>query len=337
MPKKKITINDIAKEAGVSRALVSFILSNEAKGEKIYRVSDGTTRKVLDIIRKYDYHPSDSARRLRSGESGIIGVILSDISNYFYAEISKHIVEWSYESEYTVIFCSTDEDLTKLKHTYKFLCNKGVDGMIIVPPDGSEELIKQYAKDTPIILLDREIPGSGISCVILDNEKASYELVQNVAKEGYRHIEFISYKTNLSNIKAREKGYVESMADLGLAENIRIHTPEYGNYEQTEAIMLDAAKRNVDALVFSTHKMMLIGRKAIVNNRSKIKKDFSFSCFNNSETFDIYEKNMIFVQQPIDQFGKRSVELLESIIGRKSEGERILLQPEVVTVHDKKF
>ena len=82
MPKKKITINDIAKEAGVSRALVSFILSNEAKGEKIYRVSDGTTRKVLDIIRKYDYHPSDSARRLRSGESGIIGVILSDISNY---------------------------------------------------------------------------------------------------------------------------------------------------------------------------------------------------------------------------------------------------------------
>ena len=127
------------------------------------------------------------------------------------------------------------------------------------------------------------------------------------------------------------------MTDTGLEENIRIHRPEYGCYEHTEEIMLDAAERNVDALVFSTHKMMLLGRKAIVNNREKFKKDFFFACFNNSETFDIYEKDLIFVQQPIEQFGKRSVELLENTIGQKTDGERILLQPEVVSVHDKKF
>ena len=337
MPKKKITINDIAREAGVSRALVSFVLSNKAKGERIYRVSEETTRKVLDIISKHDYHPSDSARRLRSGESGLIGVILSDISNYFYAEISKYIVEWSYKSEYTVIFCSTDENLSKFKYAYRFLLNKGVDGMIIVPPDGSEDIIREYAKDTPIILLDREIPGSNIGCVILDNEKAAHELVSQVAEKGYRSIEFVSYRTNLSNIKAREEGYIKAMTDTGLEENIRIHRPEYGCYEHTEEIMLDAAERNVDALVFSTHKMMLLGRKAIVNNREKFKKDFFFACFNNSETFDIYEKDLIFVQQPIEQFGKRSVELLENTIGQKTDGERILLQPEVVSVHDKKF
>ena len=83
---KNVTIRDIAREAGVSIALVSFVMNNriEADGKKKYRVSEATKERILDVARRMNYQPSSAARMLRQGRTHVLGIILSDMANIFY-------------------------------------------------------------------------------------------------------------------------------------------------------------------------------------------------------------------------------------------------------------
>ena len=326
---KKVTINDIAREAGVSRTLVSSVLCNMQRGNKHYRVSEETTNKIKEVMAKYDYRPNDSARTLRSGNNKIIGVILSDISNRFFAEVSRRIEDWAHQFGYLVIFGNTDEKAENLAEGVEMLYSKGVQGMIIVPCPGSEGTIISYKKrGLPIVLLDRDFPDSGLSSVVLDNRKASVELTDRLIDEGYSRIEFVSYDTTLANIQERERGYEDAMKARGLGCNITIHRPEYGNFEQVETIVLDAYAKKSEAMIFSTYRLALLGRRATI--RHNLGNDCSFACFNNSDTFDIYERGMLFVKQPIEEFARNSVTLLiDEIENGDPECRKLILSPEV--------
>lgn len=113
---KSVTIKDIAAEAGVSIALVSFVMNNRigSDGKRKYRVNEATREKILEVARRLNYQPSSAARMLRSGHSKVIGVLLSDISNVFYGEIARQLEEMAFLHGYTVLFGSTDECPDKL-------------------------------------------------------------------------------------------------------------------------------------------------------------------------------------------------------------------------------
>ena len=104
----KVTIKDIAKEAGVSPALVSFVMKNAASGTRTYRVNEETALNILNVASKLNYHPNLAARTLKSGKSNIIGVIISDLTSPFFAEITKRIEYEAYLQGYSVLFGSTE-------------------------------------------------------------------------------------------------------------------------------------------------------------------------------------------------------------------------------------
>ena len=154
---KRITINDIAKEAGVSRSLVSSVLTNMQNGKQIYRVSKETTAKIQEIMVRHNYHPNFSARALRKGDNPLIGVILSDISNRFFAVVSRSIDDYAQKKGFMAIFGNTDEKAEKLAESIELFYNKGVQGFIIVPCVGCEDTIRHYRQmGVPIVLLDRD-------------------------------------------------------------------------------------------------------------------------------------------------------------------------------------
>ena len=306
---KNATINDIAREAGVSRSLVSAVLTNIQKGRKVYRVGEATNDRILAIMERLDYRPNFSARALRMGDNRTIGVILSDISNRFFALVSRGIVDCAQKHGYTVIFGNTDENPDNLARTIDLFYDKGVKGFIIVPCAGSENIILRYRdKGMAMVLLDRDFDGSLISSVTLDNRKASIQLTGKILEEGHRAVEFVSYAQAPNTIIDREEGYCEEMQRYGLDSFIRIHRPEYGNASQIEKVILDAIGRGVDALVFATYRTALLGRHATIRNN--ITSPCAFACFNNADTFDIYERGMYYVKQPIEDFARNSVELL---------------------------
>ncbi|MCQ2183863.1 MAG: substrate-binding domain-containing protein [Bacteroidales bacterium] len=281
---------------------------------------------------KYDYHPNNSARALRSGNNRIIGVVLSDISNRFFAEVSRNIEDWTNKYGYMVIFSNTDENAGKLAEGVELLYSRGVQGLIIVPCLHSEKIIDSYKSKIPIVLLDRDYAGSELCSVVLDNKKSASELTGRLIERGHRNIEFVSYSTTLKNIIEREDGYRSEMRKSGLETNIKVHHPEYGNYGQVEEIILHAAGNGTEAIIFATYHLALLGRRAMIHNNIKV--PCAFACFNNSDTFDIYERGMLYVKQPIEKFAKHAVELLmKRISGEKagSECEKIVLPPEIET------
>ena len=163
MANRKVTIKDVAARAGVSVTLVSFVMSNQANGTAVkYRVSDETARRILQIAAELNYQPNNAARALRNGRTRVIGVILSDISNKFFADIARCIEDRAFECGYSALFGSTDESAERLKNLIEVFLNKGVDGLILVPCEGSDQAIRAIEqRNVPLVLLDREVAGGG--------------------------------------------------------------------------------------------------------------------------------------------------------------------------------
>lgn len=331
--KRKTTIKDIADAAGVSVALVSFVMNNMSGGK--YRVSAKTTKKILSISEELNYQPNNAARSLRKGRSNTIGVILSDISNPFFSDIARCIEDKAYQYKYTVIFGSTDEDAGKLDNLIKVFINKGVDGLIIVPCDGSRKHIEKVLEaNIPLVLLDRTIPDLEVNHVTLNNKKALALAVGNLIEGGSRKIEMISYAWSVSNIAEREAGYQHTMKQFSLSENIRIHRLKYKNIpDQMEKVVTEAVNKGAEALVFATNTLAIAGMKTLCKHNLRVPEDIAVVCFDSSEAFELYYTTVTYIKQPVEQFGQEALDLLVKAIGQKEQTKcsTIMLNPELVT------
>ena len=171
MKSTKVTIRDSAKALGVSTTLVSFAMSESPKK---HRVSDEMIAKIRAKAKEMDYQPNNAARSLRSGKSNTIGVILSDISNRFFADIARCIEDQASQNGYTVLFGSTDEKSERLANLIKVFLNKGVEGLIIVPCEGAESSISELVMSGfPLVLIDRSFDDINVSSVTLNHIKAT--------------------------------------------------------------------------------------------------------------------------------------------------------------------
>lgn len=330
---RRITIKDIADAAGVSTALVSFVMNDKCKR---YRVSDEMARKIKTVAAELNYQPNQTARSLRNGRTRTIGVIVSDISNKFFADIARCIEDKAYESNYTVIFGSSDENARKLENLLNVLINKGVDGLVIVPCEDSESIIAQVvARRIPVVLLDRSIGNLSTDRVVLDNRKAMALAVEQLFQHGYRRIGMFSYDMNLSNIREREQGYLEMMQLHGLDENARIRRIRYNEIQtdiEKEIGDILQQDRNTDAIVFATNSLTVAGLKVLNRYAVRIPEDIAVVGFDESEAFELYYTSVTYVRQPIGMFGFRALELLiRQIEGNEPfQVEQIILEPELV-------
>ena len=334
MRTKRVTIKDIATEAGVSIALVSFVMNNKADGKDTYRVNKETAQRILEVAQKLNYQPNNAARTLRSGKTNTIGVIVSDISNKFFADIARCIENHAYKHKYTVLFGSTDENPQKLENLIEVFRNKGIDGLVVVPCEGADEIIRDIARQNiPLVLLDREVPDLEVSSVVLNNRRAGYETTEALIRRGFTRIEMISYSMGLSNIREREEGYRRCMQAHDMAENTVIHRLRHDKLAKIEDIIREARQRRGEAFLFATNTLAGQGLSAIFRNGWRVPQDFAIACFDTNEAFDIYKTAIAYVRQPIERFGTDALDLLIKSIEQRDEpgsSTRIVLTPEIV-------
>ena len=312
MKTKRTTIRDIAEAAGVSISLVSFVMNNKGKR---YRVSEEMTKRILEMANELNYQPNNAARSLRSGRTRTIGVVVSDISNSFFAEICRKIEDDASRCNYTVIFGSSDENADKFRNIVEVLLGKGVDGLILVPCEGSETYIEEiYKLNIPMVLIDRTIGNPEISHVVLNNRKASAMAVEHLADAGYKRIAMVSYAMRLSNICDRETGYESTMERLGLKEHMQIHRVDFHETarradELVRQLFL-RANRKVDALLFATNNLAVEGLKALNRHQVSVPGDVAVVAYDGNEVFDLYRVSVTSIRQPIELFGTEAVRLL---------------------------
>jgi len=333
----KVTIKDIAREAGVSPALVSFALNNSRgdNGERRYKVSEKTAEHILEVARRMNFRPSDVARSLRSKKSHTIGVVLSDISNPFFSNIARCIENEAFRRGYSVIFGSTDENPVKFDRIVKTFIDKRVDGLIIVPCEGCRETMGYVTElGIPGVLIDRDIEGIEASRVMLDNVKASEMAVERLYGRGYRKIAMISYDMDLSNIRLREEGFRRAMERLALAgDGLKIYYVSYEDIRNSSSEAVSGIDfNNTEAIVYATNSLAIEGLKALKNRIGEnVTDNIGIVAFDGSDAFDLCPSHISYIRQPITEFASRSLELIiRRLVSGEETVETVILEPEFV-------
>src|SRR5690606_17319089 len=150
----------------VSKTTISFILNGKAK-EK--RISQPLVEKVLAEAENMGYRPNQFAQSLRTGRTNIIGLMVEDISNPFYASIAKLIEEKVYQNGYKIVYCSTDNDLTRGREFLTMFSTLSVDGCIIAPTQGMEDDIRSMLrKGKNVVLFDRFFGNLDAEAIMVD-------------------------------------------------------------------------------------------------------------------------------------------------------------------------
>ncbi|MBO7299837.1 MAG: LacI family DNA-binding transcriptional regulator [Tidjanibacter sp.] len=326
---RKITIKDIAREAGVSPALVSFSLNNATSfnGERKYKVNEQTAKRIMEVAARYNYKPNNAARTLRSKHNQAIGVVLSDISNKFFSEIARQIEERAYSYNYTVMFGSTDEKVEKLAKVVDSFISKGIDGLVLVPCEGCEAIVKEIVeRGIPLVLLDRVVDVEGVSSVSLNNKDAARIAVEKLFAGGFKRIEMVSYDMTLSNITEREKGYVQTMQEVGLGEYVKVHKVDYSNIDSSaNKLFASLDFGEVDALFFATNSLALLGMRALNQLGLTTPKDVGVVVFDGCDAFELYPSTITYIKQPIEQFATVAIDMVINLVEKGGQENRSMV------------
>ena len=211
---KRVSLQDISKSLNISKSTISIVLNGRGD-EK--RVSKETQEKIIKFAKDNNYQANQLARGLSRGKSDMIGLIVPNISDIFYARIARRIERIAELSGFNVVFSSTGESPKKESELIQSMLNRQVDGLIIASTQqNTDNILRLKRINFPFVLIDRQYPDIDTNYVGVDNAGGIAVAVDQLVKLGRRRIGFVSLKPGLEPIHQRLQGYIRSMEDHGL-------------------------------------------------------------------------------------------------------------------------
>jgi LacI family transcriptional regulator len=310
---KKVSIKDIAAAAGVSATTVSIVLNGRAREMKI---SESMARKVERLAEKLQYRPNHFAKGLRTGKTNTIGLIVDDISNYFFGHLAKVVEEEADKKGYTVMFCSSENNEGKSRNILNMLVDKHMDGYIIAPTTFMLPEIEQLLEEKrPTVLIDRYFPDLNSNYVTVDNYQGSLEAINHLASKGIRNIALVTNDTDQLQMQQRIDGYMEGLTknaiqpDKNLVKKIPFGWPEQKQVKEL-AQFFTRQKDKFEAVFFTSNNLGVAGLEAFSNLGISVPEQVSVICFDDNDLFRLGKPGITVMSQPIKQMAKKAVEVL---------------------------
>lgn len=314
---KRVTINDVAQHAGVSKSTVSQYLNTRYE-----YMSELTKNRIRDSIKELEYHPNIIARSLTQKSTMTIGVIVANVLHAFSTQVVRAIEDFCHTENFHVIICNADDNPIKEKRYIEMLRAKQVDGIVIFPTGSNSELYKKLVgAKYPVVLMDRKVPGLSADTVLLENERASELAVELFIKKGYNRIGMISPPTdkNISPRLERIKGFKEALASNNIPFN-----PNYLVSAETDKIKVKLQKmlelvEPPQALLASNDFVMFEILKYTKENHTKIPDELAIIGIDDVPFASFYSPEITTIAQPAFDMGKKAAELLLNRISNNSE------------------
>ena len=332
MIKKKLSIVDIANKLNISKTTVSFILNGRAR-EK--RISEELVERVLKFVKEVGYKPNSLAKSLRTGKSHIIGLMVENIADPFFANIARYIEDRAYKNGYRIIYCSTDNDADKTRDLIAMFRDRHVDGYIIAPPVGVEEDIAELLKDDlPVVLFDRYFPGIDCSYVVTDNLDSTYTATEYLVEQGYKKIAFITLESHQTQMQARLDGYKKALQQNNLNPYIKEIVFSQDAKHMSDPI-IDFLKNNkdLDAIIFGTNGIGTCGLKVIRNMSIRIPDDVAVISFDDHDVFELYSPSITAIAQPVEEIAANTINILLSKLDSSNpntDQKKVTLQNDLI-------
>jgi len=313
---RAITIDDVARLAGVSRATAGRVVGNYGS------VSEKAKERVLEAVRQLDYQPNLIARGLRSQSTKTIAVVIGSIRNTYSTALVYAVEKEAQKKGYNVLICTTHEDIEKeLKHL-KDLNSKKVDGVILMSAyraDGSmdEKYREFYIGKLPIVFVDRNIPGINRDVIQSENFDASYKATQYLLNMGHKKIGIIA-TSNFSTVQERIKGYRAALTDAKFDEALIASVDELSD-KMSRKVCHNFLKEHSDvtALYILNNSLCSGVLLDLKERHMKIPQDISLLVWDDEEYNELLDITTI--EQPITEIGKQATRRLFELIGEPEE------------------
>lgn len=312
MSDKALSIKDIARKANVSITTVSFILNNKAVEKNI---SAAVIEKVEKIIKDDGYKPNQVARSLRTGNSRIIGLIVEDISNPFFAGIARLIEDKAYKKDYKIFYSSTENDPVKAKGLINLFKSRQVDAYIISPIAGTEKEIQSLVdEDKPVVLFDRYLPGMEACYVGVDHFKASHEATSFFIQQEKKNIALVTVDLSVAQITDRYAGYEQAIKDgkLTVRPELVLKIPFNQEKDKTVSQLIRFFEENptIDATLFATNYLAVSGLIALKKMNRKVDRNFNVIAYDDGEVFKLHTPEISAVEQPLEEIAENIIKLI---------------------------
>lgn len=328
---KRASIKDIARIAGVSVATVSYVL-NKKEGQ---RISEDTKKKIFEIAETINYVPNRIAKSLQNNRTKLLGLIVADISNDFYSSIARHLEDKALKLGYTLIIGSSDENQDKFAKLIELFSQQQVDGMIVAPVAGSEEILQKLVeKNYPLVTIDRYLKGVNIPGIILNNREITENTTNFLINKDFDQIIYIGYHTKLPHLLDRQHGFESTISESGKMVSTEYILVGLENIAQeTQSKLKDVLGENPTntALFFSSNKLAVAGLSYLVKNNIKVPADVSVVAFDETDAYQLFPSDITYVKQPLEEMADEAVKLLDLQITQYSSiAKKITLSGELI-------
>lgn len=339
---KKATMVEVAKMSGVALSTVSHVINGTAS------ISDETKTRVLEVIQELNYTPNALARGLRQRRSNIIGIIVPDISNEFYAKSASAIVESAGEDGIVPILVDTGYSIQRERKSVETLIQSRADGLIFIGGGKDEKLIDLAVKaNTTVVLGDRRYKN--YNSVEFNNYDMMYYIIENLYESGYRKIGYISESLDMINLQDRYEGVMAGLKEFGIAINEEwILKDCFLKLDKVDGakIFMQKIIANMDGddmpeVFLASSDMIAAGiMDALMTNGFSVPEDIGVIGYDDITLARYYYPAITTVHQDCVELGKNCYELLKKSIGSETEAHVVLknkyIQRNSVNVHKSK-
>jgi LacI family transcriptional regulator len=328
IPRKPVTMRDVAELAGVSMATVSRVLNGSET------VDPELAQRVRAAISRLKYQPNRAARALAGSRSAILGLLIIDIQNPFYMDVMRGVEEVAQQNGYLLVVCNSAEDPKKEQQYIEVLASERVAGVIIVPThERLQGMDTLAARNIPVVSIDRRIRTRATDAVLIDNVTAAKEAVSHLIANGYRRIGVITGPKATTTGNERLLGYRLALQEAGIPldpqlEQQGVYNEETGKRGVNALLDLDPP---IEALFTGNNRLTVGALRALYARRVRVPGDIALAGFDEVGWAIPDLVSVTTVRQPAYELGKTAtIRLLQRLQHPDSPRQEIILQHQLL-------
>lgn len=305
-----VTLELIAREAGVSPSTVSRILNGTAK------VSEDKRLAVEQTIARFNFQPNQMARSLATGQTYTIGVLTQFIESPFYGEALRGIEDALADTPYSPLFVSGHWNLKKEEARMRLLQARRVDGVIILTGRLSDQQLLRYAERLPLVVTGRQLSAPKLVSVDVDDFQGAREATRHLIELGHARIAFISGPGDHPDAIERLRGYRQAHVDAGLALVPELVVPadflESGGMLAIHQLL--ESRQNFTAVFAANDQMAYGARLALYRRNLRVPDDISLVGYDDLPNSTYSMPPLTTVRQPVYEIGKLAAQAVLKLI-----------------------
>ena len=314
---KNLTLKDLAQKLGISISTVSRALQDNPT------INNNTKLKVKKLAKELGYYPDILAKSLKNKKTFTIGVIVPEISHFFFSSVIDGIEEKTNNYGYTILVTKSNEDMKReIINTQSLISNRvaGVIASISQSTNSGLHFNQIIKRGIPLVFFDRVLDNLNVPKVVGNDNEKIYEIVSHLISIGYKHIGYLGGPSNLNISKNRIDGYMKALLDnnIELIDEliINVNLNEESGFEGAKTLIQQFPK--IDAICCVNDPVAIGVYKYLNKVGIKIPDKIAITGFSNNPSSKIITPPMTTVDQKGYEMGRKAADILIKKINNKS-------------------